>query len=207
MGAGLAQRVVEGGPLLREKLLSADVRRMRALGEPVHGAGALDQTVGTGRPLLKQSNKRLGRLTLPIARQHVRKRRSRITQRLGVLSQTLHRVDETTKVTSFCLLLAHYAPTDTDAGKRTLAVRLGDQRTRGLYALLVVVAAAAVVAVAAATTWWALLGLGFLARIAGPTRDVLRGATGPALIPVLAATGISEVIWAALVAAPLVVLG
>ena len=98
-------------------------------------------------------------------------------------------------------------PTDTVAGKRTLAVRLGDQRTRGLYALLVVPAAAAVVAVAAATTWWALLGLGFLARIAGPTRDVLKGATGPALIPVLAATGISEVIWAALVAAPLLVLG
>ena len=98
-------------------------------------------------------------------------------------------------------------PTDTDAGKRTLAVRLGDRRTRGLYALLVVAAAAAVVAVAAATTWWALLGLGFLARIAGPTRDVLKGATGPALIPVLAATGISEVIWAALVAAPLLVLG
>ena len=95
----------------------------------------------------------------------------------------------------------------TDAGKRTLAVRLGDRRTRGLYALLVVAAAAAVVAVAAATTWWALLGLGFLARIAGPTRDVLKGATGPALIPVLAATGISEVIWAALVAAPLLVLG
>ena len=98
-------------------------------------------------------------------------------------------------------------PTDTVAGKRTLAVRLGDERTRGLYALLVAAAAAAVVAVAAATTWWALLGLGFLARIAGPTRDVLKGASGPALIPVLAATGISEVIWAALVAAPLLVLG
>ena len=98
-------------------------------------------------------------------------------------------------------------PTDTIAGKRTLAVRLGDERTRGLYALLVAAAAAAVVAVAAATTWWALLGLGFLLRIAGPTRDVLKGATGPALIPVLAATGIAEVIWAALVAAPLLVLG
>ena len=98
-------------------------------------------------------------------------------------------------------------PTDTHAGKRTLAVRLGEQRTRGLYALLVAAAAAAVVAVAAATTWWALLGLGFLARIAGPTRAVLSGAAGPALIPVLAATGISEVIWAALVAGPLLVLG
>ena len=57
-------------------------------------------------------------------------------------------------------------PTDTVAGKRTLAVRLGDERTRYLYAFLVLVAAAAVVAVAVATTWWALLGLGFLARAA-----------------------------------------
>ncbi len=96
-------------------------------------------------------------------------------------------------------------PTDTIAGKRTLAVRLGEERTRGLYALLVLAAAAAVVAVAVATTWWALLGLGFLARIAPSTRAVLKGAAGPDLIPVLAATGIAEVVWAALVAAPLFV--
>ena len=47
-------------------------------------------------------------------------------------------------------------PTDVEAGKRTLAVKLGPERTRGLYALLVLAAALAVVAVAAATTWWAL---------------------------------------------------
>ncbi len=98
-------------------------------------------------------------------------------------------------------------PTDTVAGKRTLAVRLGDERTRYLYAFLVLVAAAAVVAVAAATTWWALLGLGFLARAAAPTRAVLAGAAGPALIPVLAGTGASELVWSVLVAAPLLVLG
>jgi 1,4-dihydroxy-2-naphthoate octaprenyltransferase len=98
-------------------------------------------------------------------------------------------------------------PTDTLAGKRTLAVRLGDERTRYLYAFLVLVAAAAVVAIAAATTWWVLLGLGFLARVAGPVRAVLAGATGPALIPVLAATGASEIIWSVLVAGPLLVLG
>ncbi len=94
-------------------------------------------------------------------------------------------------------------PTDTVAGKRTLAVRLGDERTRYLYAFLVLVAAAAVVAVAAATTWWVLVGLGFLARAGAPTRAVLGGATGPALIPVLAATGASELIWSVLVAVPL----
>jgi 1,4-dihydroxy-2-naphthoate octaprenyltransferase len=98
-------------------------------------------------------------------------------------------------------------PTDTVAGKRTLAVRLGDERTRYLYAFLVLVAAAAVVAVGVATTWWALLGLAFLVRAAAPTRAVLAGAAGPALIPVLAATGASELLWSVLVAAPLLVLG
>ena len=98
-------------------------------------------------------------------------------------------------------------PTDTVAGKRTLAVRLGDERTRYLYAFLVLVAAAAVVAVAAATTWWALLGLAFVARAAAPTRAVLTGASGPALIPVLAGTGAAELAWSVLVAAPLLVLG
>ncbi len=97
-------------------------------------------------------------------------------------------------------------PTDTIAGKFTLAVRLGEGRTRGLYALLVLAAAAAVVAVAVATTWWALLGLGFLA-VAGPlVRLVQAGASGPGLIPVLANTGKAEVVWAVLVAVPLFVL-
>ncbi len=97
-------------------------------------------------------------------------------------------------------------PSDTDAGKRTLAVRLGDERTRGLYALLVLAAAAAVVAVAAATSWWALLGLGFLV-VAGPAvRTVLGGADGRDLVPVLAGTGRAELVWAVLVAAPLLVL-
>ena len=75
-------------------------------------------------------------------------------------------------------------PTDTQAGKRTLAVVLGDQRTRALYLLLVLAAAAAVLAVAAATTWWALVGLGFLLVTGGALRTVLGGATGPRLIPV-----------------------
>ncbi|MGN0063610.1 MAG: 1,4-dihydroxy-2-naphthoate polyprenyltransferase [Nocardioides sp.] len=96
-------------------------------------------------------------------------------------------------------------PTDTVAGKNTLAVRLGDSRTRALYALLVGAAAAAVVAVAAATTWWALLGLGFLA-VAGPlVRLVATGASGAGLIPVLARTGMSEVAWSVLVSVPLFV--
>ncbi len=98
-------------------------------------------------------------------------------------------------------------PTDTVAGKRTLAVVLGDRRTRLLYALLVVLAAAAVVAVAGETSWWALAGLGFLVLAVPAGRTVLGGATGPGLIPVLQSTGLAELAWAALVAAALVVAG
>ncbi|CAN5244518.1 hypothetical protein BH09ACT12_BH09ACT12_18950 [soil metagenome] len=95
-------------------------------------------------------------------------------------------------------------PTDTVAGKRTLAVRLGDARTRRLYLALVVVAAACVVLVAASTSWWALLGLGFLVPAVPGLRTVLGGAQGPALIPVLQQTGVAELVWAVLVAGALV---
>ena len=94
-------------------------------------------------------------------------------------------------------------PTDTESGKRTLAVVLGAERTRGLYALLVFAAACAVVAVAAATTWWALFGLLFLVRCVAALRTVLGGAVGPALIPVLQQTGIAELVWAVGVGVPL----
>jgi 1,4-dihydroxy-2-naphthoate octaprenyltransferase len=94
-------------------------------------------------------------------------------------------------------------PTDAVAGKRTLAVILGDARARALYTLLVAAAAAAVVAVAAATTWWALVGLGFLVVAVRSARTVTAGAIGPALIPVLQASGRAELVWALLVAVPL----
>ena len=95
-------------------------------------------------------------------------------------------------------------PTDTLAGKRTLAVLLGEPRTRALYALLVLAAAAAVVAVAVSTTWLVLAGLGFLVLAVRALRTVLGGATGPGLIPVLQQTGLAELAWAALVAGALV---
>ncbi len=95
-------------------------------------------------------------------------------------------------------------PTDTVAGKRTLAVRLGDPATRRLYLALVVVAAVCVVLVAVSTTWWALVGLGFLVPALPGLRTVLGGATGPGLIPVLQQTGVAELVWAALVALALV---
>ena len=98
-------------------------------------------------------------------------------------------------------------PTDRVAGKLTLAVRLGDARTRLFYVVLVVLAAAAVVVVATLTSWWALLGLGFLLPAVPAARTVLGGAQGPGLIPVLQRTGIAELVWAVLVAAGLVVAG
>ncbi len=96
-------------------------------------------------------------------------------------------------------------PTDTVAGKMTLAVRLGDRRTRVFFAVLVVLAAATVVGLAALTTWWALFGLGFLLPARAATRIVLGGAQGPALIPVLQKIGVAELIWAVLAGVGLVV--
>ena len=97
-------------------------------------------------------------------------------------------------------------PTDTVAGKRTLAVVLGADRTRALYLLLVLARRSPASAVAASTTWWALLGLGFLVPALPGVRTVMSGAVGPALVPVLQSTGVAELVWAVLVAVPLVAL-
>jgi 1,4-dihydroxy-2-naphthoate octaprenyltransferase len=88
-------------------------------------------------------------------------------------------------------------PTDRTAGKRTLAVVLGDTRTRGLYAMLVGVAFVALVALALSTSRLALLGLAFLPPVVPGTRSVLTGAAGRDLVPVLARTGIAELLWSA----------
>jgi 1,4-dihydroxy-2-naphthoate octaprenyltransferase len=80
-------------------------------------------------------------------------------------------------------------PTDRDVGKKTLAVRLGDQRTRWLYVVLI--AAAFVLVAVAATTDRpsALIGLAAVPLAIVPTRAVLGGANGQALIGVLGTTG------------------
>ncbi len=85
-------------------------------------------------------------------------------------------------------------PTDTVAGKRTLAVRLGDAATRrGFVALLVL----AFVCVALSAIWRPIALVGLLAAPLAipPTRVVLGGATGPALIPVLGATGRLQLVY------------
>jgi 1,4-dihydroxy-2-naphthoate octaprenyltransferase len=88
-------------------------------------------------------------------------------------------------------------PTDREVGKNTLAVRLGDARTRGFYALLVGVAVVTVVGVALSTSLWALLGLAFLVPASRAVRVVTGGANGPGLIPVLQLTGVAELVLAA----------
>ena len=75
-----------------------------------------------------------------------------------------------------------------------LATRLGDQGTRRLYVVLTVVVAACVVAEGALTTWWALLGLAGVAMLGVAVRAVVGGATGRALIKVLALTGMAELV-------------
>jgi 1,4-dihydroxy-2-naphthoate octaprenyltransferase len=87
-------------------------------------------------------------------------------------------------------------PTDRIAGKLTLAVRLGDERTRGLYLLLLALAAVALVGVALTTSWWALLALAYAAPAARGARVVVRRAHGPGLIPVLQSTGVAELVYA-----------
>jgi 1,4-dihydroxy-2-naphthoate octaprenyltransferase len=79
-------------------------------------------------------------------------------------------------------------PGDAVSGKRTLAVRIGDGRTRGLYVALIAVALLSVVPVAADREA-ALLALAAILFAISPVRQVLGGAAGPALVRVLGETG------------------
>jgi 1,4-dihydroxy-2-naphthoate octaprenyltransferase len=86
-------------------------------------------------------------------------------------------------------------PTDRASGKLTLAVRLGDSRTRALYVLLMLLALVALAGVALTTSWWALLALVYVVPGARACRVVSSGAGGSALIPVLQMTGVGELAY------------
>jgi 1,4-dihydroxy-2-naphthoate polyprenyltransferase len=90
-------------------------------------------------------------------------------------------------------------PTDKESGKITLAVRLGDARTRLLYVGLLVVAFAQTFVLMLATPWCAvaLVALPLAVRAAGPVR---KGLGGKDLIPVLRDTGLTMLVWAVAVA-------
>jgi len=80
-------------------------------------------------------------------------------------------------------------PTDRVAGKRTLAVRIGDHRTRALYVVLLVLAFALVGAIALDGRPWAALGMAGVLLAIQPVRMIVGGAQGGALIAVLGGTG------------------
>ena len=89
-------------------------------------------------------------------------------------------------------------PTDTVSGKRTLAVALGDERTRHFYGLLIDLAVVALVGVALTTTWWVVLALAAGVPAVRAVSTVLgEKATGPALVPVLQQTGVAGLLYAA----------
>lgn len=84
--------------------------------------------------------------------------------------------------------------TDKPAGKITLAVRLGDARTRVLFQLLVAVAGVLTFALMGATPWCAagLIATPLALRAIAPVRS---GQGGAALIPVLRDTGLAMLVW------------
>jgi 1,4-dihydroxy-2-naphthoate octaprenyltransferase len=88
-------------------------------------------------------------------------------------------------------------PTDRQVGKRTLAVRLGDRRTRQLYVALIALAYV-LVAVAAFARPWVLLAVISLPLAVPPCRRVLTGSVGGDLIPVLGDTGRLQLVFGVL---------
>ncbi|MEX3647473.1 1,4-dihydroxy-2-naphthoate polyprenyltransferase [Mycolicibacterium porcinum] len=94
-------------------------------------------------------------------------------------------------------------PTDSQTGKITLAVRLGDARTRLLYQLLVGVALVLPLVLMLATPWCAV-GLLAVAPALRGLRPVRNGSTGAQLIPVLRDTGLTMLVWAITVSLALI---
>ncbi len=86
-------------------------------------------------------------------------------------------------------------PTDTEAGKHTLAVRLGDRGTRVFYVALLALALGAVVVASVGWTPAALWTLVAFIPVAVPIGAVLGGASGRDLVPVLAATGLIQLLY------------
>ena len=92
-------------------------------------------------------------------------------------------------------------PTDALAGKRTLAVRLGDARTRVLYrACLVAAFAAVVIGVVVGDVPGATLIVLIACAVATRPFALAGSATGRELIAVLVGTGLLQTVFAALLA-------
>jgi 1,4-dihydroxy-2-naphthoate polyprenyltransferase len=95
-------------------------------------------------------------------------------------------------------------PRDAEAGKRTLAVLLGDKDTRALYACLILLPFVVPVALYGHGWAWGLVVLLAFPIALFQYRTVVRaGASGPELVAVLKATGLLELAYAVLLAVAL----
>jgi 1,4-dihydroxy-2-naphthoate octaprenyltransferase len=92
--------------------------------------------------------------------------------------------------------------TDTEVGKLTLAVRLGDARTRTLYTALLVVPFLVTLGLAVRHPA-ALLALVAAPLAVRPVQRVRSGTLGADLVPVLRDTGLTMLLWAAATGAAL----
>lgn len=84
---------------------------------------------------------------------------------------------------------------DSETGKTTLAVKLGDSPTRILFPALMVIPVVVTLALIVRTPW-ALAGLLALPTAIRAYRPVRGGALGLALIPALRDTGLTMLVWA-----------
>ncbi|TDK93775.1 MULTISPECIES: 1,4-dihydroxy-2-naphthoate polyprenyltransferase [Mycobacteriaceae] len=95
-------------------------------------------------------------------------------------------------------------PTDQLSGKITLAVRLGDARTRQLFQVLTLLPFV-LTAVLTLATPWCLVGFAAAPLAVRAAKPVRSGLGGRELIPVLKDTGLTMLVWAALITAVLVI--
>jgi 1,4-dihydroxy-2-naphthoate polyprenyltransferase len=88
--------------------------------------------------------------------------------------------------------------TDRRAGKRTLAVRLGRERTRGLFVVMLALAYLMLIPIALDLDWWVLLAL-LSAPLAVRVAGVVRTHTdGPSLNAALGQTGMLQLVFCVL---------
>lgn len=106
-------------------------------------------------------------------------------------------------IASAILVVNNVRDVDTDrrAGKRTLAVRLGRERARGLYTGMLVLAYASLAVVGAGLCWWVLLPLATLPLAARLIGTVRTRTDGPSLNGALAQTGMLQLAFCVLLSA------
>ena len=94
-------------------------------------------------------------------------------------------------------------PTDAQAGKKTLAVRIGDRMTRWVYCAVIVLSAVGVASLASQRPWSGIALAGYVFAYS-PVSRVVRGARGAELIPVLGGTARVQLVVGLLLAFGLV---